>query len=68
MPPEQRWQMTGSGPEAYEHHLIPAIFAPWAAVLLELARLQPGDVCSMPRAARASLLGRQWRASARPGR
>ena len=43
MPPEQRWQMTGSGPEAYEHHLVPAIFAPWAAVLLELARLQPGE-------------------------
>jgi len=35
--------MTGSGPEAYEHHLVPAIFAPWAAVLLELARLQPGE-------------------------
>jgi len=43
MPPEQRWQMTGSGPEAYEHHLVPVIFAPWAAVLLELARLQPGE-------------------------
>jgi SAM-dependent methyltransferase len=43
MPPEERWQMTGSGPEAYEHHLVPAIFAPWATVLLELARLQPGE-------------------------
>jgi ubiquinone/menaquinone biosynthesis C-methylase UbiE len=41
--PEERWQMTGSGPEAYERHLVPTIFAPWAAVLLELARLQPGE-------------------------
>jgi SAM-dependent methyltransferase len=35
--------MTGSGPEAYERHLVPAIFAPWANTLLELARLQPGE-------------------------
>ena len=41
--PEERWQMTGSGPEAYERHLVPAIFAPWAAALVELARLQPGE-------------------------
>jgi ubiquinone/menaquinone biosynthesis C-methylase UbiE len=41
--PEERWQMTGSGPEAYERHLVPAIFAPWASLLLELARLQPGE-------------------------
>jgi ubiquinone/menaquinone biosynthesis C-methylase UbiE len=43
MPPEERWQMTGSGPEAYERHLVPAIFAPWATTLVELARLQPGE-------------------------
>ena len=43
MPPEERWQMTGSGPEAYERHLVPAIFAPWATVLLELTRLEPGE-------------------------
>ena len=43
MPPQEKWQMTGSGPEAYERHLVPAIFAPWATVLLELARLQPGE-------------------------
>jgi ubiquinone/menaquinone biosynthesis C-methylase UbiE len=43
MPPQERWQMTGSGPEAYERHLVPAIFAPWATLLLELARLQPGE-------------------------
>jgi ubiquinone/menaquinone biosynthesis C-methylase UbiE len=43
MPPEERWQMTGSGPESYERHMVPAIFAPWATVLLDLARLQPGE-------------------------
>jgi SAM-dependent methyltransferase len=43
MPPQEKWQMTGSGPEAYERHLVPAIFAPWATVLLALARLQPGE-------------------------
>jgi ubiquinone/menaquinone biosynthesis C-methylase UbiE len=43
MAPQERWQMTGSGPEAYERHLVPAIFAPWATLLLELARLQPGE-------------------------
>jgi ubiquinone/menaquinone biosynthesis C-methylase UbiE len=41
--PEERWQMTDSGPEAYERHLVPAIFAPWATLLLELARVQPGE-------------------------
>jgi SAM-dependent methyltransferase len=41
--PQEKWQMTGSGPEAYERHLVPAIFAPWANVLLDLARLQPGE-------------------------
>lgn len=43
MPPEERWQMTGSGPESYERHMVPAIFAPWATTLLEHARLQPGE-------------------------
>jgi SAM-dependent methyltransferase len=41
--PEERWQMTGSGPEAYERHLVPAIFAPWATLLLGPARLQPAE-------------------------
>jgi SAM-dependent methyltransferase len=58
--PEEKWQMTGSGPEAYEHHLVPAIFAPWAAVLLELAQLQPGErvldaACGTGVVARAAL-------------
>jgi ubiquinone/menaquinone biosynthesis C-methylase UbiE len=43
MPLNEQWQMTGSGPEAYERHLVPAIFAPWATQLLKLARLQHGE-------------------------
>jgi len=43
MPPEERWQMAGSGPESYEHHRVPALFAPWATLLVEQARLQPGE-------------------------
>lgn len=60
MPTEERWQMTGSGPQAYERHLVPAIFAPWATVLLELARLQPGErildaACGTGAVARAAM-------------
>jgi SAM-dependent methyltransferase len=29
--------------EIYEHWLVPAIFAPWAAILIEQAALQPGE-------------------------
>ena len=43
MPPEERWQMAGSGPESYEHHMVPALFAPWATLLVEQARLQSGE-------------------------
>ena len=68
MPPEERWQMAGSGPEAYEGHLVPAIFAPWATVLLELAGFSRGSASSMRRAAPASSLARQGRASVRQGR
>jgi hypothetical protein len=35
--------MTGSGPDAYERHLVAAIFAPWANVLLSDAALTPGE-------------------------
>jgi SAM-dependent methyltransferase len=57
--PEERWQMTGVGPEAYERHLVPAIFAPWATVLLDLADLRPGervldDACGTGVVARAA--------------
>jgi SAM-dependent methyltransferase len=33
----------GTGAEIYERGLVPAIFAPWAATLIEQAALQPGE-------------------------
>jgi SAM-dependent methyltransferase len=38
-----RWRLVGSGPEAYERYLVPAIFAPFAEHLLELASPDPGS-------------------------
>lgn len=38
-----QWQLSGKAPEVYERSLVPVIFAPWAAVLLEHAALQPGE-------------------------
>ena len=40
---ENQWQLTGSAAERYERVLVPAIFAPWAADLVELAQLQDGE-------------------------
>ena len=39
----QRWQLTGTAPEIYADHLVPAIFGPWAPVILGMARLQEGQ-------------------------
>jgi len=39
----ERWQVAGSAPEVYERELVPAIFRPWAPILVELARPQEGD-------------------------
>jgi SAM-dependent methyltransferase len=36
------WQLARTGPEAYERYLVPAIFAPFAERLLELAAPGPG--------------------------
>jgi SAM-dependent methyltransferase len=33
----------GTGAEIYECSLVPAVFAPWAALLIEQAKLQPGE-------------------------
>jgi len=44
---ENQWQLTGSAAERYERVLVPAIFAPWAADLVELAQLQDGNACWM---------------------
>lgn len=37
------WQLTGSGPEAYEQYLVPALFAPWAEQLIEHVNVGRGD-------------------------
>ena len=39
-----RWQQVGgNAAEVYEQHLVPAMFAPWAAKLIELAGVRPGE-------------------------
>jgi SAM-dependent methyltransferase len=43
MPPEQRWQLAGDAATVYEHHLVPAIFAPWAGPMVELAGVGKGN-------------------------
>jgi ubiquinone/menaquinone biosynthesis C-methylase UbiE len=43
MSEQTQWQLNGNAPEAYERSLVPVIFAPWAAVLVERAALQPGE-------------------------
>lgn len=39
----ERWQLDGQGPESYQQHMVPALFAPWAASLVAQAALQPGE-------------------------
>lgn len=43
MTSQPQWQFVGSVPENYERYLVPSIFAPWAADLIEMAALQPGQ-------------------------
>lgn len=38
-----RWQFSGSAPEIYERYLVPAVFGPWAPILLDLASPMPGN-------------------------
>ena len=40
---EEQRQLCGTGAEMYERGLVPAIFAPWAAVLIKQAALQRGE-------------------------
>jgi ubiquinone/menaquinone biosynthesis C-methylase UbiE len=40
---QEQWQVAGSGPEVYERELVPAIFGPWASVVVELANPRQGD-------------------------
>jgi SAM-dependent methyltransferase len=37
-----QWQVGGSAPEVYERELVPAVFGPWARLLVDFADLQSG--------------------------
>jgi ubiquinone/menaquinone biosynthesis C-methylase UbiE len=43
MSQQGQWQVAGSAPEVYERELVPAVFGPWAPILIELADPEPGD-------------------------
>jgi len=40
---QEQQPLRGTGAEIYERGLVPAIFAPWATILIEQAALQPGE-------------------------
>ena len=40
---EGQWQVAGSAPEVYEKELVPAVFAQWAPIVIDLAHPQKGD-------------------------
>ena len=40
---QAQWQVTGSAAEVYEKELVPAIFRPWAELVIDLADPQKGD-------------------------
>ena len=40
---QAQWQVAGSAPEVYERELVPAVFGPWAPLVVDFADLQPGD-------------------------
>ena len=41
---QPRWQhIGGTGAAVYERHLVPAMFAPWAPKLVDLAEVMPGE-------------------------
>jgi ubiquinone/menaquinone biosynthesis C-methylase UbiE len=40
---QERWQLSGSGPENYEQYQVPSIFEPLARIFLEHLPLQPGQ-------------------------
>jgi SAM-dependent methyltransferase len=43
MSTQEHWQLSGNAPEINEHYLVPAIFAPWAPLLIERAALKAGE-------------------------
>jgi ubiquinone/menaquinone biosynthesis C-methylase UbiE len=38
-----QWQVSGSAAEVYEKELVPAVFAPWAPIVIDLTHPQNGD-------------------------
>jgi SAM-dependent methyltransferase len=40
---QQQWQVAGNAAQAYEEALVPAVFAPWAPLVVALAGPRPGD-------------------------
>jgi ubiquinone/menaquinone biosynthesis C-methylase UbiE len=43
MTDQGQWQVAGNAAETYEHALVPAVFAPWAPLVVALAGPRPGD-------------------------
>src|SRR5262249_5625385 len=43
MSQQGQWQVAGSAPEVYERELVPAVFAPWAPMVVALAHPRPGE-------------------------
>jgi SAM-dependent methyltransferase len=43
MTDQGQWQIAGNAAETYEHALVPAVFAPWAPLIVALADPRPGD-------------------------
>src|SRR5947209_13924101 len=43
MSQQEHRQLRGTEAEIYERYLVPAVFAPWATILIEQAALQPGE-------------------------
>lgn len=43
MAQQGQWQVAGTAPEVYERELVPAVFGPWAPILVDLAQPRPGE-------------------------
>jgi hypothetical protein len=39
----RQWRVAGNATEVYERALVPAVFAPWAPVVVALADPRPGE-------------------------
>jgi SAM-dependent methyltransferase len=43
MADQGQWQVARTAAETYEHDLVPAVFAPWAPLVVALADPRPGE-------------------------